>query len=274
MAPLANADALVRADLLNMKSHNSKYACNTYEQKTEKITFTAEELAKRAKGKHIQRQRGFLFKEEPARLREEQRLKRQGQEAYQQGKAVKGVKGPSLLQIVPRLDLAIFLVAEYMHSVCLRVVRHFLILWIYVPGLWCIREYIDEIDNIIMNIRPPTSIGRLPRGTSDMCRWKASEFRSWLLFYSLPIIPKYMAFVYSQHWSLFVMSIYLLLKEEISLTDIDIAETMLKLFVRDIGQLYREKDYLYNVHTLIHLPLYVRRWGPLWATSAFGFELL
>lgn len=36
--------------------------------------------------------------------------------------------------------------------------------------------------------------------------------------------------------------------------------------------MYREKDYLYNVHTLIHLPLYVRRWGPLWATSAFGFE--
>lgn len=35
---------------------------------------------------------------------------------------------------------------------------------------------------------------------------------------------------------------------------------------------YHEKYYLYNVHTLIHLPLYVRRWGPLWATSAFGFE--
>lgn len=68
------------------------------------------------------------------------------------------------------------------------------------------------------------------------------------------------------------MSIYLLLKEEIAPTDIDIAETMLKLFVRDIGQLYREKDYLYNIHTLIHLSLYVRRWGPLWATSAFGFE--
>lgn len=72
--------------------------------KTEKITFTAKELAKRAKGKRIQRRRGFLFKEEPAQLREEQRLKRQGQEAYQQGKAVKGVKGPSLLQIVNSIN--------------------------------------------------------------------------------------------------------------------------------------------------------------------------
>lgn len=187
-----------------------------------RLRFTAEELAKRAKGKRIQCRRGFLFKEEPARLREEQRLKRQGQEAYQQGKAVKGVKGPSLLQIVPRLDLAIFLVAEYMHTVCLGVVRHFLMLWIYiyVPGPWCIREYIDENDNIIMNIRPPTFIGRLPRGTSDACRWKASEFRSWRLFYSLPIISKYIAFVYPQHWFLFVMSIYFLLKEEINPTQI------------------------------------------------------
>lgn len=147
VASLASADAPVRADLLNMKSHNSKYACNTCEQKTEKIAFTAQELAKRTEGKRIQRRRGFIFKEEPVRLREEQRLKRQGQEAYQQRKAVKGVKGPSLLEKVPRLDLATFLVAEYMHNVCLGVVRHFLMLWINVPGPWCIREYIDEIDN-------------------------------------------------------------------------------------------------------------------------------
>lgn len=134
VAPLASADAPIRADLLNMKSHNSKYACNTCEQKTEKITFTAEELAKRAEGKRIQRRRGFLFKEKPVRLREEQRLKRQGQYAYQQGKAIKGVKGLSLLEKVSRLDLATFLVAEYMHAVCLGVVRHFIMLWLYVPG--------------------------------------------------------------------------------------------------------------------------------------------
>jgi len=40
---LSSVVALASADLLNMKSHNSKYACNTCEQKTEKIIFTAEE---------------------------------------------------------------------------------------------------------------------------------------------------------------------------------------------------------------------------------------
>lgn len=134
MAPFAVADAPIRADLLNMQSHNLKYACNTCEQKTEKIKFTTEELAKKAKGICIQRRRGFLFKEEPARFREEQRLRKQGQEAYQRGKTVKRVKGPSLLGRVPKLDLATFLLAEYMHSVCLGVVRHFLFIWMYVPG--------------------------------------------------------------------------------------------------------------------------------------------
>lgn len=62
VAPLASADAPIRADLLNMKSHNSKYASNTCEQKTEKIAFTAEKLAKRTEGKRIQRRRGFIFR--------------------------------------------------------------------------------------------------------------------------------------------------------------------------------------------------------------------
>ena len=29
---------------------------------------------------------------------------------------------------------------------------------------------------------------------------------------------------------------------------------------------------VYNMHQLLHLGLYVSRWGPLWATSAFAFE--
>ena len=36
--------------------------------------------------------------------------------------------------------------------------------------------------------------------------------------------------------------------------------------------MYGDEQYTCNVHQLTHLVLYVRRWGPLWATSAFPFE--
>ena len=37
-------------------------------------------------------------------------------------------------------------------------------------------------------------------------------------------------------------------------------------------ELYGEKSCTANVHSLTHLPKYVRLWGPLWTHSAFGFE--
>lgn len=44
------------------------------------------------------------------------------------------------------------------------------------------------------------------------------------------------------------------------------------MFVRDVGPLYGVRFYTYNIHTLLHLPLLVLRWGPLWATSTFITE--
>lgn len=44
------------------------------------------------------------------------------------------------------------------------------------------------------------------------------------------------------------------------------------MFVRDVNVLYSNKMLTYNMHQLLHLSLFVKRWGPLWATSAFSFE--
>lgn len=42
--------------------------------------------------------------------------------------------------------------------------------------------------------------------------------------------------------------------------------------MRDVGELYTDREYSYNVHQLLHIVLCVKRWGPLWATSAFPYE--
>ncbi|KAK3919209.1 putative NAD kinase 2, chloroplastic [Frankliniella fusca] len=73
-----------------------------------------------------------------------------------------------------------------------------------------------------------------------------------------------------KHWMLLVEGIYLLLKESVSGNDLEAANVMLRCFVRDIG--FYNRFYTYNVHNLLHLCDLVKRWGNLWATSAFPFE--
>ena len=64
------------------------------------------------------------------------------------------------------------------------------------------------------------------------------------------------------------------MKEKVSLSELDLTTLLLRIFVRDIKKLYVSniKYYSYNVHVLLHLPLLVKRWGLLWATSGFPFE--
>lgn len=72
---------------------------------------------------------------------------------------------------------------------------------------------------------------------------------------------------------LLVIAIYNLLGRRVQIsTQIKQSEELLDLFVKEIPSLYGNRELSYNIHQLLHLGLAVRRWGPLWATSAFPFE--
>ncbi|KAK3919799.1 B-cell linker protein [Frankliniella fusca] len=273
-APLCIADAPVRAQIQNIQSHNSKHACNTCEQKTKSIPLTAAQRAAKAAGeRNIRKKRGFLFENPGAQLRTGSRMLKQARKAFFDRKTVKGVVGPSVVSQIPRLDLGTCVLGEYMHGTCLGVTRYFTNIFVNVPGgAWYIGDKIDEIDNFLECLKPCDYICRLPRKISELFKWKASELRAWLLFYSVIVLSRVMPHNYAQHWMLFVMAIWLLLQDEITDNDLQRSKSMLILFVRDIGRLYGQASYVYNVHQLLHLPLYVKRWGPLWATSAFMFE--
>jgi len=130
------------------------------------------------------------------------------------------------------------------------------------------------MDNFLLSlqIKPPDTFNRLPRSLNLIHFYKASEYYNWLLYYSIPTLKNYLPTRYFQHWFLLVMSIFILLKRDIKLLDIEDAENMLKMFVKQIPDLYNDRQLTCNVHQLLHLGISVKRWGPLWATSAFPFE--
>ena len=66
----------------------------------------------------------------------------------------------------------------------------------------------------------------------------ASELKAWLLFYSLPILVKVLPEKYVVHFALLVEGTHILLGDDITTTDLDVAGTLLETFYKDFASLY------------------------------------
>lgn len=184
----------------------------------------------------------------------------------------KGVKGTTIISCLPSLDISTCLVPEFMHSVLLGVTKQFFNVWMNKKGEFRINKNIEQLDDFLLSIRPVYTFGRMPRSLKCFHLYKATELFNWLLYYSIPTLNGILPEIFLQHWILLVIPIYNLTRQRINKTQIDESENLLAQFVKEISRLYGSRELSYNVHQLTHLGLAVRRWGPLWATSAFPFE--
>lgn len=273
-APLIVADAPARAMVLVMQEHQGKFACNSCEQKTNKLPADVPVAPVVPGQKKKKRKRRFVFREEPARLRTHTRMIAQGQYAIRKGIDHKhGIKSLAVIRHIPGLDLSTCVTPDYMHCLCKGIVLQFGTLWFHEKGDWYIGNHMKDISTFFCNdIHPPDFVTRLPKSMQYFTSFKANEMRSFLLYYSLVAISPFMKKKYIQHWILFVQACFLLLQEVVTEEDLSSAEVLLRMFCRDIHRLYGDKQYVYNVHQLIHYVLHTRRWGNLSEHSAFNFE--
>ncbi|KYQ53908.1 hypothetical protein ALC60_07166 [Trachymyrmex zeteki] len=196
-------------------------------------------------------------------------------QAEQTGIEVRGVKGVSPVAVISEFNLVHGFVLDYMHCVLLGVIR-------LVTGLWLDstshneKYYIGlkrhEIDNRLLAIRPPSSFPRLPRSLKERSFWKANEWRTWLLYYSLPCLKNILPLKYYKHHCLLVSAIYTFLRNKISISDIDNTTWNLVQYVIHFQKLYGPQNMTFNVHLLLHLDRTVLMFGPLWCYSAFSWE--
>ena len=195
-------------------------------------------------------------------------------EAERTSSAVNGILRRSPL--ASDLDMVVSMPIDYMHAVLEGVVRRLTNQWFNSANHsmpYYLGRQIKSIDHLLQQQHPPSEFSRPPRSIKQHLQfWKASEFRSWLLYYSLPILFKFLPPLYWHHYSLLVCSMHILLQAEVSCEQIDLAEKMLFDFYQLLPELYGESACTINAHLLGHLCMYVRCWGPLWTHSAFGFE--
>ncbi|MGH0116610.1 UNVERIFIED_CONTAM: hypothetical protein FKN15_057450 [Acipenser sinensis] len=195
--------------------------------------------------------------------------------AVREGTDILGVKGPSPLINMPKFDLIHGMVPDYMHCVLLGVCRQLATLWFeskYHRQPWYIGNCMREVDKFLLSIQPPSSISRTPRSITLRKYWKAHEWQTWLLYYSLPLLKDMLPTAYYSHWALLVEGISVLLSSNLSREDITHANEALAYFVACVEDLYGKEHMSFNIHMLLHLAKSVTNWGPLWCHSAFVFE--
>ena len=186
-----------------------------------------------------------------------------------------GMQGPS--NLFPMVFNALTSTSvDFMHAIYSGIVKKMIKLWTcskYSDQPYSLRAHISVLDRLILSVKPPHFIQRLPSSIEEsLAYWKASQFRAFLFYYSLPVLNGVMEQNYFQHFTMLVMGTYILNKSSISNEELHLASQLLTKFVTDFEILYGLNHMTINFHLLHHLPEVVWNLGPGFMTSCFGFE--
>lgn len=182
--------------------------------------------------------------------------------------------GTSILESILNIDMIRDVPLDYMHLICLGVVKKLLMLWVYGKPLTKLSyKQISDISTSLLNLvcNIPTEFNRKPRNLNEVKRWKATEFRQFLL-YTGPVVLKsiishdrYINFL-SLHIATFILC------NPTYKHYINYARSLMQYFVKTFIILYGKDQMSHNVHNLLHICDDVERFGTLDQFSAFKFE--
>uniref|UniRef100_A0ABD2WQR8 Transposase domain-containing protein n=1 Tax=Trichogramma kaykai TaxID=54128 RepID=A0ABD2WQR8_9HYME len=181
---------------------------------------------------------------------------------------INGIKYASPCILLPHFNIISGFIPDYcLEGVASQITEY------YLQSL--VEKGIDVkiMDELINKISVPHQIGRLTRSLSCRDDWKAREWENFVLYISVPLYYQVkLKGTFLQHWLLFVESLYIILKANITLQELEKADEMLHLFVAKTEELFHPPSMTFNVHQLTHLCRQVSNWGPVWCYSTFPFE--
>lgn len=166
-------------------------------------------------------------------------------------------------------------VLDYMHLVCLGIVRKLVSLWVKGPLTCRISSSVltvvsENLKRLRQNL--PRNFSRKPQSLYEYSQWKATEFRQFLL-YTGPVVL-FNAFPKCVYKNFLVLSvaIRILLSPDLCSDYCDYAEKLLKFFVTNFAKIYGSEFLVYNTHSLTHLAQDARKYGALDSVSCFPYE--
>lgn len=166
---------------------------------------------------------------------------------------------------------------DYMHLICLGQMKKLLKLWLHGPTCIEARLSGEKIKNITLDMISLkqyvcSEFVRIPSSFEEVDRWKATEFRIFLLYLAPVLLHKFLPPDYMKHFLTLHCAIRILCHPQDYLKKNQYAKDLLLYFVQYYSVLYGQENIIYTVHNLIHLSDDAKRFGPLDTFSAFPFE--
>ena len=243
-------DAPAKAFVKQMKQYSGYYGCDKCTQR----------------GRHFGRM--TFPKVTGIVLRTDESFRHQLQEEHHKG-------------VSPFCDLPIDMVRgfpiDYMHQVCLGSVRRLILVWLRL-GSRNVRLSANQASQISQRLDslkgsiPTDYFARKPRGLKDIDRWKATEYRQFLLYTGPIVLKDILRLELYNHFMCFSVATAILVCPQTAASHREYARALLEYFVSKGRELYGRQFLVYNIHSLIHLSAEAEQFGTLDKCSAFAFE--
>lgn len=118
----------------------------------------------------------------------------------------------------------------------------------------------------------PIYFSRKTRDFSELPRWKATEFRLFIMYTAMVFLRDKLSDDWYYHTILLIVAIRILSDENTCQVNVEHAQEILNEFVKLFPQFYGLKHVNYNVHSLLHLLYYVKLYGCLDSFSGYRYE--
>lgn len=244
-------DTVAKASVLQIKGHAGYYSCS-------KCT---------AEGEYINGR--MCFPETNFTKRTNEDFRNQTDEHHHIGETI--------LTRISDMDLISIVPLDYMHLVLLGVVKKLLVgTWINgKPPNKLPSVSINQISEQLLSFRQyiPREFSRKPRSLKEAKRFKATEYRLFLLYLGPLVLKGVLDTEKYDHFITLHLAISILISNKTFEGQyVDYAEKLLDHFVKSCGLIYSKEFMVHNIHNLLHLCNDVRKFGPLDNFSNFPFE--
>lgn len=174
-------------------------------------------------------------------------------------------------------DLSSLFPLDYMHCVCLGVMRRLARLWKFGDkgGIFKLDSHKSlRLDRRMKNLRNnlPSEFARKCLPWSLMKNWKAAEYRQFILYIGPVALRGILPTDKYRNFMDLSVAIFILCHPQYYSSYNAFAKNRLQTFVRVFKNIYGESNMVYNVHVLLHLADDADFHGPLDTFSAFLFE--
>lgn len=117
----------------------------------------------------------------------------------------------------------------------------------------------------------PSLFSRKPRPLSDFGKFKATEFRQFLLYTGLVLVKELLSSSGYYHFLCLSLGYRIISSSNITESRLSVADRLFNIYMRDFHKHY-EVNLSYNVHCLLHMVVCVRLYGPIDSFSAYTYE--